>query len=362
MKQTRKKWLAMLLAALLMLGMASGGSVALRAIAQESEEFEETPAPEPDPTKAPTAAPTATPTPTPEPADTAAPANTDVPAPTETPEETATPEPTENAAPEESTEPDSEETDSPSETPDPDAAPDPDASVEPEVTPEPEPEEEKDESGLVIMPKGKYGGWYGVVPTDERGMAIPILYQYDYWQTVCKINGSPRSVATSGCGAVSASMVIAYLTGNTEQTPYTLFYRAVKTGHYYGDGLDHDAISWMLRENGVKCKWIYNNAAAIKQALREGKPVIAHMGPGIFTTQGHYIVLRGLTEDGKVLVNDPNSYSRTHKAYPIQTLLTQARESNSFLICWVDASEEEADSEAEDEIAVDEPIEPQAGL
>ena len=48
------------------------------------------------------------------------------------------------------------------------------------------------------------------------------------------------------------------------------------------------------------------DANAVLQALSEGRPVISSQGPGLFTSAGHFIVLRGLTADGKVLVNDPN--------------------------------------------------------
>ena len=34
--------------------------------------------------------------------------------------------------------------------------------------------------------------------------------------------------------------------------------------------------------------------------------MISSQRPGLFTSGGHFIVLRGLTADGKVLVNDPN--------------------------------------------------------
>ena len=49
------------------------------------------------------------------------------------------------------------------------------------------------------------------------------------------------------------------------------------------------------------------------------------MGKGIFTRNGHYIVLRGVTDDGKILVNDPNSESRSEKAYPLSTILNQSK-------------------------------------
>ena len=52
-----------------------------------------------------------------------------------------------------------------------------------------------------------YGvGWKGVVQSDARGMAIPLLLQGDYGVTVLYYNGQPKSVASSGCGAASVSM------------------------------------------------------------------------------------------------------------------------------------------------------------
>ena len=355
----RKRWrkgeklLAIALALLLIAGTLPIGLFSVRAtgIAEEG------PA---EPT------PTPTPTPTPEPQETSTPAPTATPSAEPPSEETPAPEataegtPEATGAPEETPEP--EATDAPEETPEPkptdaqtsEPAPGPEETPEAEATPEPEetpdpnledqsPDAVESKGKLVMRPKNRYSGWYGVVPSDERGMGIPILYQFDYPAAVCTINGIPRSVATSGCGATSVSMVIAYLTENVEQNPYTLFYHAVEMGRYHGSGLDHETLSWLLRENGVQSRWIRNDAQDVVEALNEGKPVIAHMGPGIFTSGGHYIVLRGVTEDGKILVNDPASEKKTHSAFPIETLMTQARTYDSFLVCWVDAPDEEAE-------------------
>jgi len=178
--------------------------------------------------------------------------------------------------------------------------------------------------------------WGGVVTVpDGQGMKIPILYQFDYKKTVCKINGVPKSVSTSGCGATSMSMVIRYLTGNTQQTPYTLFKWAYDNGYYSGDGLGHDCLTKLGSLHGVKGSWGGGgtNGRRIINALQSGKPVIAHMGPGIFTKGGHYIVLRGVTEDGKILVNDPNSKKLTKQAFPLSTILKQAKTSSPFMVC-----------------------------
>jgi hypothetical protein len=52
-----------------------------------------------------------------------------------------------------------------------------------------------------------------------------------------------------------------------------------------------------------------------KAALENGQVVIALVnGDSMFTTGGHFIVLTGLTDDGKVLVNDPNG--NNYKRFP----------------------------------------------
>lgn len=287
-----------------------------------------------------------------------------MPAVTATPEVSATPEATEEPAseptiaPGDSAEPTFEPTVSPSASaeampeatldpnvtaePSPEVTGDPslEPTIEPTMEPTPTPSPEATEAPEEIrIKRNPYSTWYGVVPSDEQGMAIPMVFQTDYRDTVCIIRGVPRSVSSSGCGATSLSMVIAYLTGNTEQTPYTLFCDAYDAGKYHGDGWSHSTLSYYAKQYGIKNKWISNDADAIIEALKEGKPVIAHMGPGIFTSRGHYVVLRGITDDGLILLNDPVSKTKCKKAFPIQTLLTQARTSTSFMVCWTEETE-----------------------
>lgn len=178
--------------------------------------------------------------------------------------------------------------------------------------------------------------WSSIIDVPEGGMDIPLYLQGDYRQTVCYIDGEAKSVATSGCGATSVSMVIAYLTGNTAQTPYTLFKWAYEHGYYSGDGLGHSCLTQLAGLYGVKGTWIENDASIITAALQAGYPVVAHMGPGIFTSSGHYIVLRGITADGYVLVNDPGSRKRNRYAYKLSTVVAQARTSSSFMVCEVE--------------------------
>lgn len=175
--------------------------------------------------------------------------------------------------------------------------------------------------------------WSGIIDVPEGGMPIPLYLQSDYPQTVCYFDGVPKSVKSSGCGAASVSMVIAYLTGDTSQTPYTLFKWAHDHGYYTGGGLGHSCLKKLAELYGVKATWIENDETRITEALRSGFPVIAHMGPGIFTDEGHYIVLKGITEDGYVLVNDPGSRNRNRYAYLLSTVIQQAKSGTAFMVC-----------------------------
>ena len=190
----------------------------------------------------------------------------------------------------------------------------------------------------MIGDTGPATNWGDIIDLPPGGMNIPLFMQTDYPEVICYIpqgDGKlyPASVKNSGCGAASMSMVIAYLTGDTTQTPKSLFTWAYNTGQYHGSGLSHDTLVKMAALYGIHGTWIPNNGSQVAEALRAGYPVIAHMGPGIFTSSGHYIVLRGITDDGYVLVNDPNSKSKSQYAYPLSTIQAQSKTSVPFMVC-----------------------------
>lgn len=45
---------------------------------------------------------------------------------------------------------------------------------------------------------------------------------------------------------------------------------------------------------------------------------------GHFTSGGHFIVLRGVTSDGQIMVADPASYSRSQKLWDLSIILNEA--------------------------------------
>jgi hypothetical protein len=83
---------------------------------------------------------------------------------------------------------------------------------------------------------------------------------------------------------------------------------------------------------GVRGRWIKPDKDAILQALNSGQPVIAHMGPGTFTANGHYIVLRGVAPDGTIYVNDPATLDHSKETYSLDLIIEESKSEDPFMI------------------------------
>ncbi len=63
----------------------------------------------------------------------------------------------------------------------------------------------------------------------------------------------------------------------------------------------------------------------MKAALAEGKTVICSVGPGDFTTEGHFIVISGTDSAGKLQVMDLNSAERSARSWDPERVIAQCR-------------------------------------
>lgn len=163
---------------------------------------------------------------------------------------------------------------------------------------------------------------------------MPLYYQQDYPENVVSWHGEETSVAQSGCGATCVSMVIGYFYPEEETEPDDVMRLAGDMGFYRGDGLGRDALRLLLAEYEIIGRWHELDARAIENTLRKGKPIVVYVGPGYFTGSGHYIVLRGIAENGELLVADPNSREKTEeKTYRFAEIIRQAKGDYPFMIC-----------------------------
>lgn len=145
---------------------------------------------------------------------------------------------------------------------------------------------------IISSPGGSY---------PANGMQIPHYLQTDY----SSIPYGDGSIASSGCGPTSFAMIASYLTGTTI-TPADAV--AWCGNAYYAPGAGTYWSYFQAASDHFGCGTVTQttDANAVLQALSQGCPVISSQGPGLFTSGGHFIVLRGISSSGKVLVNDPN--------------------------------------------------------
>lgn len=132
-------------------------------------------------------------------------------------------------------------------------------------------------------------------------------------------------IAVSGCGPTALSMVISGLLQDASITPAVVADYASSNG-YLDENLD---TKWELMTNGVEHFGISGSILGLDEnaminVLSVGCPIICSMGPGIFTTTGHFIVLTGY-QDGAFTVHDPASKVRTSQTYTFQEISGQIK-------------------------------------
>lgn len=164
---------------------------------------------------------------------------------------------------------------------------------------------------------------YDIVFTG-RGNSKDVVYfsQYDSrWGS--QMYGKTNTIAGAGCGPSSLAICISTLTNKTVTPPEVCAW-SVKTGHRCeGSGSYHSLIPDGAAHWGVPCRGIGQSKKQLVQALQNDKLVIAIMSQGHFTRGGHFIVLRGITSQGKILVADCASYERSQKEWDINIFLNE---------------------------------------
>lgn len=164
----------------------------------------------------------------------------------------------------------------------------------------------------------------GIVFADGATEVIYYNQLDERWADI--LYGQSGTIGTSGCGPTALSIIVSTLTGE-HRDPVYMSEWAVANGHRCeGNGSYHSIIPQGAVAFGLKVVGAgpedYEKIAA---ALAEGKLVGAIMSKGHFTSSGHFIVLRGITADGKLLVADPASYSRSEKEWDFNIILNEAR-------------------------------------
>ena len=133
-------------------------------------------------------------------------------------------------------------------------------------------------------------------------------------------------LAVTGCGPTSLSMVYCGLTGDTWWNPGRMAQKAEDEGYYVeGAGSSWSLMTDGARSMGLMVEGVNLDRDSLETALKNQMPVICSVEPGDFTTEGHFLVMTGIDDAGKISVNDPNSRRKSQKTWEIDRMLDQIK-------------------------------------
>lgn len=144
-------------------------------------------------------------------------------------------------------------------------------------------------------------GWN--LPPDQNAM---VYYgQCDPQWADHPYGAGKSSICVGGCGITSMSMVVATL-ADKSQTPKTMADKYGDTYHTSG------GTSWALwpaaaGDFNLKEKDIGLDFGQAAATVKAGGLVIIAVNPGKFTSEGHVMVIRAVTDNGDFLLADPNN-------------------------------------------------------
>jgi len=186
----------------------------------------------------------------------------------------------------------------------------------------------------VLLSDGSYQGlsdteftslgvsYVGVVFSDG---STPVVYYNQMDERWKDLPYGTDDIGHYGCGPTSMAMVVSSLTSETVDPPHMAQW-AYENGHWCSKSGSYNSVV-----TGAAQAWGLSVTASPRtspqpliDALSSGKLVVAIMGPGHFTKHGHFIVLRGVTSDGKVLVADPASRSRSGTEWDMAIITSEA--------------------------------------
>lgn len=158
------------------------------------------------------------------------------------------------------------------------------------------------------------------------------IYYEQTWPAYASHRYGYNTVGSHGCGPTSMAMVVSNLAGVTV-SPSSMADWSFKNGFYVrGRGTAYGLFPAVSAAYGIKCSTIscYDKQAVVS-ALQSGKLLITVVGYGDFTVGRHFLLIRGITADGKLLLADSGKYENCLQEWDYNRVLNQV--ANSYF--WV---------------------------
>jgi len=173
-----------------------------------------------------------------------------------------------------------------------------------------------------------------VLETDSgqvlTGGTVPVTYFCQSDETWAEQPYGTDTIGPYGCGPTVMAMVVASMT-DTDTDPAAMAAWAVQNGHWARRSGSYDSIvPGAAQAFGLEVESLpTQDPEDLRTALRDGKLLVAHIGPGHFTAGGHFILIHGATLTGDLLVADPNSPERSLMIWDPQIILDELSSARS---------------------------------
>ncbi|MDO5688762.1 MAG: hypothetical protein Q4G61_00755 [Tissierellia bacterium] len=146
----------------------------------------------------------------------------------------------------------------------------------------------------------------------------------DRWAQL--LYGPSDPIVTHGCGPAVMATIVDSLT-EQDYDPYTMGQWAYENGYCaVGNGSAHSLISGAAQAFGLTVEPLYYpTPQQLVDTLNSGKLVVQLAGHGIFSPDdGHFIILREVTQDGKIRISDSVVFEHLSMEWTPEELLAEA--------------------------------------
>ncbi|MDD3571048.1 MAG: C39 family peptidase [Lachnospiraceae bacterium] len=143
--------------------------------------------------------------------------------------------------------------------------------------------------------------------------------------------GNNNTMAIYGCGPTTVAMLASSLTDTIVYPPDVAKW-AFDNGQFANnEGSYHSIIATGSANYGLTAQSLITpSKETLIDQLNKGNLIVVLMDKGHFTSGGHFIILRGVTENGEVLIADAKSLEHSQKAWSFDTILSEAKYASSY--------------------------------
>lgn len=162
-----------------------------------------------------------------------------------------------------------------------------------------------------------------VIPSTNDPQPEPQKFVNYYLKDYSSLITAGETIVTAGGASTAIAMVLSAVKGE-EITPV----ETTEWGVNNKDNIQNEQGEMTYFDNiakayNIECESIELTKENILKNISEGKYMILSMEEGKFGNNGNYVVITGITEDGKIKIADPNSVENTETTWDLSLFLEE---------------------------------------